>query len=443
MLGFQIPSFINRYTAMLGICSMLCWSNAQAQYLVETEGEDDVDSWLWLPYVFYTDTMGTSFGLAMAKSGWLQPQSSLAGTVYLSENGSEVVYLAQEDYQINQDSRWFVSSYLSFGQHNTLRGYFTQDIQPEFESRVAGSNDSEQRNFLQSDGYETVAEIRLSYSLPWGDLEDDPLATYYTIHGLLANEPAHFPEWNPLTNGRTKLHLETFLHNRSYDINNIAPEKGSAHFYSNGIITGLSYDNRDYEVNPSKGTYQSITWQYDPGLAKSSSAWNTLTLDFRQYLPTNLFSNSQQEVLALRQWWADTPSWEETSVDGKRLIENRPPHYMGVFLGGYERMRAYPRALFNDRSGVYDSAEYSIIPSRQFTDSLPIPKFIPFDWLQFNLFAELGNVNKRFNLEELHSNLKTSYGFGLAASAGGAIARVDFAFSDETNQLWFIIGQTF
>lgn len=61
-------------------------------------------------------------------------------------------------------------------------------------------------------------------------------------------------------------------------------------------------------------------------------------------------------------------------------------------------------------------------------------------WWQFVGFAEMGRVAPEWNVRTLHSNMKNDLGVGVRAMALRSIVRLDLAFSNETWQVYVMVG---
>lgn len=107
-------------------------------------------------------------------------------------------------------------------------------------------------------------------------------------------------------------------------------------------------------------------------------------------------------------------------------------------------MRAYPSQRFNDRAAIYYAAELRVIPDWNPFHAWPaFQDYADVEWFQFVPFVELGRVAPQWELDELHSDMKWSAGFGIRAWASGFVLRVDTAFSDEGGQVQMMISQPF
>ena len=78
----------------------------------------------------------------------------------------------------------------------------------------------------------------------------------------------------------------------------------------------------------------------------------------------------------------------------------------------------------------------------------PLKKFtmnnrLDVDWLQLVAFAEVGRVAPDWDLDDLHSNMKSSFGVGLRTMVNHLIVRIDVAGSSEGALAQLFIGHPF
>lgn len=379
---------------------------------------------LFLPYIFYTEALGVAYGAGGGVSGLGQESAAIGAGVMRSTRGASGVYFVATNYRLGE--RVFTDARIASGWYKELRGYYSPEV--EHVRNEAG--------FIEADGADDFVEIDINWVLPIGAGRDGGLHNYYLENGLLQRNALGGERWNPFKGGRTQLQIRPFLQHRSYDI-----EPEAMMFNSNGLRLGLSYDNRDFEINPSRGSYQEVAVKRDFGQFDSSDSWTTVELDYRKYLSVGLFSGSvKQDVLALQGWWIDTPTWQVSSLG---QVQHRAPHFMGAALGGWNRLKGYASARFNSRSAAYYGAEYRITPHWNPLGDLPLPFGMQVDWWQFVVFGELGQVTSQWSMRELHKDMIFSGGGGARIYISNVLVRMDFAVSDEARHFWIMVGQTF
>jgi hypothetical protein len=402
---------------------------------------------LWLPYAFYSGNLGLGYGLGGVVNGWLQPQFTAGGVIMHSSRGASALALVGKDYRLYPRERWFVDGTLFVSRFNEQRGYFSGISSVTDNSATNGSNESSEDDYVEGEGNDNLFELDAKYILPIGAGRDEIVYRYRVKNGLLESGAAGGGTWNPLLNGRSTVALQAFSRHRSYDLGpeleTVTGEREPG-FNSNGLGISLEYDNRDFEINPTAGSVQKLEIKRDFGWADSDDSWTSIELDLRKYLQLQTSERFfQQEVLALRSWWIDVPTSKTVTTEYGEIARHRPPHYMGAVLGGLEKMKAYPSGRFNDKSAVYYSAEYRMMPHWNPFKRLPLPYGLSVQWWQLTTFAELGRVGAHWKWRDLHRNMQWSAGVGVRFNIANVVIRIDTAFSDETDQLWFMVGQNF
>ncbi len=197
-------------------------------------------------------------------------------------------------------------------------------------------------------------------------------------------------------------------------------------------------------MNPSSGSSQYISVTHDFAWGESKDTWTFTEFEASKYFSLGKSNWARQRVIALNFWTGDTPSWEETIDEhGDRIISNRPPFLEGATLGGFYRMRGYPKNRFNDRSVIYSTAEYRYTMQWNPLGDVSWLQFLKMDWMQLVGFVEGGRVASEYDLSELFSDWKVSGGVGLRAMVAGGVVRLDVAFSDEGMNMWVMFGQPF
>ena len=72
-----------------------------------------------------------------------------------------------------------------------------------------------------------------------------------------------------------------------------------------------------------------------------------------------------------------------------------------------------------------------------------LQKYVGVEWIQVVPFIEIGRVAPIWELEELHSDMKTSGGVGIRLWAKGLVVRIDTAFSDEDVGVQMMVSHPF
>lgn len=375
-----------------------------------------------LPYGFYTEDLGSVGGVAGGVSGLPQEQSKLFATVLGSTLGARAAYLFFNDYRTPVSDRLFVDASVGIGDFPRLRGYFDLGV-PSVPP--AGSNESLPDNFIQVPGYTDWGELNFKYVLAAGSAKSEPLNVYTLYKGLLAGGASGGEIWNPFVSGRTTLGAKLFYYDRYYDVS------GGARLTTSGVNLNLDYDNTDFPINPSKGSKLLLSLKHDPGVSGTASTWTNAEARFSKYIPLTTSERTDQRVVALSFWTADTLS-----------TDMAPPNY-GINLGGLYRMRAYPIERFYDRAAIYYSAELRVIPRSDLLRNNRLFRFLKPQWWEIVAFYERGRVAPNWDIGLLHTDMKQDIGVGLRTLISNNIARMDIAYSDEDRSILFMVGHPF
>jgi len=406
----------------------------QAEEILETS-LPRADSTINLPYGFWNETFGLAAGYVYAVNGSPQPQAGMVASVMVGSEGSAMGFLMGQNIRpVRSLERLFVDPILSIGYFDNADVFI--DGNPDFPDERAGSNDSDPDNFITGRGRDTFARARFKYLLPIGTGRERILPEFQFDKGILADGANGGDALNPWRNGLTYVELMPFF--RSQNVENELVDIDQA---TNGVELGLFYDNRDIGSNPSRGESVRLRVARDWGQFDSSGSWTSLGAEADHYVSLGATEGWRQRVLALNAWTSYSPTWR-VRPDG--MVDNRPPAFSGATLGGLWRMRAFPAQRFNDKAGIYYSAELRLIPEWNPMVHFPaLQERVGIQWFQVVPFVEVGRVAPSWNVEELHSKMKWDAGCGVRAWARGLVARVDVAYSDEGFGVQMMVGQPF
>jgi len=422
-------------TLAFGMLS-LCFGMVLADSISLDEKEEYGDTrWGALPYMFATETLGTAVGVGAFISGIHQPQSSLVGTAFVTNNDSWLVAGALRNFRFGEKDRAFFNLFAQ-GSHFTDQRFY--DSYDRSTTDSAGSNDSSKEDFVSGISNDLHLEFTLRYPLPIGAAKDNPLTVYKTRKGLLLSEPQGGDEWNPLTSGKTVLGARYYYRYR--DLQEI-DEEDKLSASTNGLDIWLDYDNTDFLPNASRGSRQQIRVTRDFGWLDSSNSWTNLELDISKYFNLGTSSWFRQQVLALDFWTSYTPSWDLDKETGR--VEHRPPPGFGSYLGGYDKLRAFPQGRFHDKSAVYYGAELRLIPQVNGLNKWPLLKYLEIDWWQVVGFVEAGRVAPEYTTDLFTKDLKWDVGLSFRVMAFRLPLRLDWAVSDEDYSIWAMYSQPF
>lgn len=423
---------------LLSLMALLSPAQASVVALDKSETIDEKRTG-WLPYIFATDSLGTAIGAGGGFSGQIQPQSSVFGTGFVTSNDSALVAGSINNIRLG-NSRFLTDSFIVLDHFTDQRFY--ADLDNNQSEAKAGSNDSDQDDFVSGVSDEVTLNFTLRYPLAIGNSVDSPISIYTLDEGLIMPDaPVGGKEWNPLTSGRTEAATRFFYTYRDlsdYDTEN--SEQLVAE--TNGLEFWLEYDNTDFPRNPSYGSRQQIKLSRDFGWFDSSNTWTNIEFDASKYYDFGVSNLFKQQALALNFWTSNTPTWE-TNPNNSQVVTNRPPPNYGSELGGFDRMRAYPNGRFRDKSAVYYAAEFRLTPQFQKMRDWPIINYFEVDWFQIVPFIEAGRVSEEYNLDLFAKDLKFDAGIGLRAMAFRMVFRLDFAISDEGGSVQAMISQPF
>ena len=392
---------------------------------------------LSIPYGFYNENFGAAVGYVYARIRYPQKQSHLISTVMAGSNGSALGFFMGKDLRLPFSERLFIDPIGQIGYFKDANSY--TDGNPQFANERAGTNDSNEDNYVEGDGWDNFFRIRFKYLLPIGHSADQVFNTVEVENGLIKSDKTGPTSWNPFVSGDTYLQLTPF-----YRAQDISGDDLDTSLKTNGLTYALFRDNRDFSASPSRGSSLLLQYSEDYGWSDSTDSWTAVSTEFDKYFSLGKSDRFRQRVIAFDFWTIDTPSWETTMTASGEEISHRPPHFAGASLGGILRMRAYPSHRFNDKAAIYYAAEYRVIPRwNPFDGWLWLQKHLEIAWWQWVPFVEVGRVAPSWNLDDLHSDMKWDAGFGVRAMAKGLVIRVDTAVSEEGFGVQMFVSQPF
>ncbi len=390
--GLQVSFFLILFVCLTSI--------THAQNIILDVGQEKPEPrWLILPYVFHTESLQTSYGIAGGTSGYLQPQMGSFAALLGTTNESAAAFLAISDYQLPFLKRGFIDFRGSVAHYTDSRVY--AGFNSGFPGQRAGANNSSNDNFIQGEDSDNWFDLKLKYLLPTGQAKNTVINTYTLADGLLVNGATGGNTWNPLTRGRINFEAMLFFRDRAFTTT--TDELAGR---TNGLEFALEYDNRDFYANPSKGSLQRLVFARDFGWFDSTDSWSVVEADLRKYFSLGDTGTFRQRVLALDFWTADSPTWQVIQTPNGPGIDGRPPNYQGASLGGFDRLKAYPQYRYSDKAAIYYAAELRLIPKWNPLGDMKLLKFLDIDWWQFVPFVEDGRFAPQWYLSELMSDLE-------------------------------------
>ena len=137
---------------------------------------------LSLPYAFYNESFGFSAGYVKGVVGYPQKQSTLLATAMAGSTGSAMGFLVGRDIQMPHVERLFLDPIVQVGYFMDNKSYVNG--KPRFANERAGSNDSDQDNYVKGDGWDNFFRMKFKYLLPIGVNSQKTRATCYGLSAI-------------------------------------------------------------------------------------------------------------------------------------------------------------------------------------------------------------------------------------------------------------------
>ena len=380
-----------------------------------------------VPFVFSTDSMGHSVGMAGVWKGAGQPQAALLGAGLATDKGTWMTYLGASNYTFSRDSRWLFGAEL----------YAAEFKQFDYYLGEATRNDSAAEDVTVADAAESQYRLSARYILPLGAAQSQGLRA-----ALRPNRPVtgHLP-WH---SGVTSLEFRPFYQGREFANLELEPGQDvseAEHVW--GLETRIDWDNRNNSRNPTEGSRSQFSVSYDPGSSEHASWWKWELSQSWFWDMGPLGDLIDQQVLALNVYTGDTPSWNSKETVGGNEVYRRPPAYAGIRLGGLYRLRSFQSGRFVDRSALSYSMEYRILPDWQPLSDWPVFNWYDVPWWQWVAFADVGRVAGEYDFAELHRDMKWSAGGAIRFQVEGIVVRTEMAWGSEESLFRVMINQPF
>ncbi len=435
---------------------LLVFNTYAAQFIVEEINSSKKSStWIMLPYIFSSESMGLTTGAVAIFNGFFQPQMTIVASAYIGEekevlkvNDDESIakekertsgaFIGISGYRPTFSKRIFFSLLGSYAYYPNQRLYL--DGSNESKKELESENPKELTP-LQTQGYNNWLKVDMRYVLPWGESKNQVLPIIKAKRGIVVNRDK-FGGGKPFVTGQSIIGCEYFY--TKWTADKLLEEPS---LNTNGLRFFFKHNNTDYPDNPSRGYDMSLQLSLDAGWGNSLQSWNAIDAQYSYYIELPDYSWTRQSTLALNAWTAYSPSWDKSqklNPDNPNTIidSHQPPMWEGARLGGWMRLRAYDSNRFNDKAAIYGAVEYRLIPDfNPMRDQKWNP--IPIDWFQAVLFAEAGRVAPEYELTRLMSDMKYDAGFSIRALAAKLPVRFDMAFGEEGSSMWVMIQQPF
>jgi hypothetical protein len=269
-----------------------------------------------IPYAFYNDNFGFAVGYVYSVIRYPERQSALMATAMVGTKGSAMVFLMGQDLRLLGLSRLFMDPIVSVGYFKEADVYVSGN--PHFPGMVAGSNDSDEDDFVTGNGWDNFFRLTFKYLLPIGYGREHLITEYHVRGGLLESGASGGTNWNPATSGMTYLQVRPFY--RSQQINGDTVDSKQK---TNGFDFSVFWDNRDFSPNPSRGNSLLLKMSRDFGWFDSSNSWTVVAGELDKYFSLGSTEWFRQRVFALDLWSAYSPTWD-AQPDGTIDHRSRP-----------------------------------------------------------------------------------------------------------------------
>ncbi|WP_087024473.1 BamA/TamA family outer membrane protein [Thaumasiovibrio subtropicus] len=390
------------------------------------------DGWpAWLPetaavpFVFTSESIGNSVGVAGVVKGFGQPQAGVLGAAVLSDKGSHILYASANNYLLSPQHRWIfgVEAYQASYQDNY---YYLGD---------ANNHDSVLSQRVLTDADEAQYRLSARYVLPMGAGQTG------VMQGLLPQRD--ITGKHPWSSGVSSLEFRPFYQKQA--LSNTQGEVPDSALPDTiwGLETILDWDNRNDSRNPTQGSRTKLHLHKDFGSRERASWWKwELSQSWFHALP-DWTEWATSQVLAFNVYASDVPSWNQReSVDGESAWR-RPPDYAASRLGGLYRLRGYAGGRYVGRSALHYSMEYRLLPDWQPLSEWPVFGWYDVPWWQWVMFADVGRVADSFDLSTLHQAMHWSLGAAVRFQVEGIVVRTEMAWSEQDSVFRVMVNQPF
>ncbi len=376
----------------------------------EPDAATDKKDTVVIPIVGAMESTGALAGGVVSVTGVGKPAAQLVGFGAYSVNDSYIAFLGYYNFALSE--RWTLDIPLLQAEFMDSELYLDE---ASTGSLLANEDEALEGSYLQRDWYLT---FRYLISV------DTAAASRLRLEEGLPLEPERI--------ARTVFEIEPFYRTRDIRSNEVDNVEGKTY----GVSLILDRDTRDYSPSPSRGyhTYVQLDRDWGGGDRAAYTKWQA---QYTHYLDLGSSSWSKQQTLALTGYLSDIPTWRNDDIN------RQPDWFAQSVLGGPRRLRGYDNDRFSDRSAIFYGMEYRTVPKWQPQTTMPYIDRFDFPWWQFAVFAEIGKVESRFDLGDLHEDMEWSAGFGIRVFIEGIVARADLGFSDEDEVFRFTVNQPF
>lgn len=378
-----------------------------------------------LPFGFYSNSLGWVLGTFSSVKGYPQKNSFTKTGALISSNGSRYLYLQADEVQNPLFRRQFIRPDFFIGKLGDVKEYIGMPVN----GVIPGSNNSSEKQYLLLHGTDYWFELNFKHLLPFAKGENENLEYRVDVKDKnMINE-------NIFDIG--KIYFETKLIYRDMDLKN---DFVKTKIVASAIDISLSNDNTNYIYFPTYGTYQKLSYIKQVKVFGCDVPADIWKIDLRFFYPffDNILSN-YPTILAIDFITMDTPSWNEKH-NGKF---KRGKLFIRPTLGGTKYLRGYKDLRYHDKSMIYYSIELRKSLEWNPLNEYELTRKIGIDLIQLALFCDFGRVAPNWQLEELHTKMKYTYGFGIRALMNGMVLRMDVGKSQHNLMVQMFVENPF
>ncbi len=154
--------------------------------------------------------------------GYHQDQLLFGGTIFGSVDDAKGIIGTILDYRLPWTERFFFSAIGAVSFYPRQRAYtevprLSSDSIPP----PAGTNDSNEDNYIEDAGDDNWLDLKLEYVLPIGSMKESGIAEYHIQNGLLKSGATGGESWNPLESGVSVLLFGQTSRYQSYETDTV------------------------------------------------------------------------------------------------------------------------------------------------------------------------------------------------------------------------------
>jgi len=139
---------LRRVLLLLSLLSLLFRARPSIAQSIFTDSEGKFqEQTLSVPYAFFNDAFGFAAAYAYGKIGYPQKQSAILATAMVGSKGSIMGFFIGRDLRRPWSARLFLDPIVQVGWFKDAESY--TDGNPDFPDERAGSNDSDEDNFME------------------------------------------------------------------------------------------------------------------------------------------------------------------------------------------------------------------------------------------------------------------------------------------------------